>query len=179
MSRLVALLLGVCLLRRGPQDLPYSPRLTRGLLLLLVGVHFFALRLFEGDPNQLARSLGSLALLLGLPWLLLGLRGRRSRYAQTLAAFLGTGLLFTLAFLPLRLALGDPAPDAAGAPPGLPGALLRIAAFAVVGWKIAINGHIWRHALDWPASYGLPFAFALFVLELLLLHSLFPAAPGG
>ena len=34
MNALLSVLIGLCLLRRGPQDLPYSPALTRNLVLL-------------------------------------------------------------------------------------------------------------------------------------------------
>ena len=67
MSRLLALLLGICLLRRGPQDLPYSLRLTQGLLLLAIGVDLLALRLMGDDPNALGRG----AVSLGLLWAIL------------------------------------------------------------------------------------------------------------
>jgi hypothetical protein len=179
MNRLIGTLFGICLLRRAPQDLPYSPRLTQGLLLLAVGVDLLAMRLFEEDPHALPRGLLSIALLLGLPWLMLSWRGRSARYAQTLAAFLGTGLLFTLAIVPLLLATQALPEPVAGASPRATDVLMRGALFALVGWKLAINGHVWRHALDWPPLFGLPFAFALFVGELLLAQAFFPVAPAS
>lgn len=174
MTRLLALFVELCLLRRGPQDLPYSPRLTRGLLWLAVGADLLALQLFGDDPNALARSVFSLALLLGLPWLLLHWRGQPARYAQTLAAFLGSGLLFTVAMLPLLLAVEALPPPVPDATPGSHVAL-RVALFVLLGWKLAINGHVWRHALDWPRAAGLPFAIALFIAEVALVRRFFPA----
>ena len=177
MSRLLALLVGICLLRRGPQDLPYSLRLTQGLLLLAIGVDLLAMRLIGDDPNALGRGVLTLGLLLLLPWILLGLRQRRARYVQTLAAFLGSGLLFTLVFLPLALYNGALPPLAEGAKPA-PGQLLAVGLmFVLVGWKLAINGHIWCQALDWPRALGLPFALLLFFSELALVRAWFPALP--
>lgn len=176
MKRLLGQLLQLCLLRIGPQDLPYSPRLTRGLVLCAVGFDLLVLRLVDPGPHALSRGLASLAFLLLLPWLLLRLRHRSSRYAQTLAAFVGSGLLFTLVFLPFAWHAATLPPAAEGVAPAPADALIVVAAMLLVGWKLAINGHIWRHALDWPRGVGLPFALALFLAELSLLRAWFPAA---
>lgn len=178
MSRLISLLLGICLLRRGPEDLPYSIALTRGLVLVGVGVDLLFVRTLESGDSGFARIALSLLLLLGLPWLVLTSRGLQARYAQTLAAFAGTGAIFALAFLPVALkAAGLPPPDLE-VPPTREQLAVGWLTLLLVGWKLAINGHIWKQALDWPRAGGLMLAAGFFLLELGLLRALFAPAAG-
>ena len=174
MARLLASLWRICLLRAGPQDLPYSPRLSHGLVLLGLGIDLLFVRYAGEGESSLARTLFSLVLLLVLPWLLLAWRERSPRYAQTLAAFAGTGVLFRLFFIPIALQALRMPPLLEGQAPTPGQSLVTLAAFFAVGWRLAIEGHIWRHALDWPRYAGLALAAALFVAELALARWWFP-----
>jgi hypothetical protein len=174
MQALARLLLDICLLRRGPQELPYSLPLVRGLVVALAALKLGSALLLE-IPEPFLRTLLSLALLLSLPWLLLAIRGHRPRYLQTLAAFAGTGLLFSLLFLPVAwIAAGVPAVDP-GAPPLPAQVALGWLTLALLGWKLAINGHILRHAMDWPRLPALLLALALFLIEFGVFRTLFAA----
>ena len=173
MTRLFALILGICLLRRGPQDLPYSVGLTRGLVLLGVGADLLFVQFAEGGDDGLLRVAFSLLLTLGVPWAILRSQGKGARYAQTLAAYAGTGVLFTLLFLPVAIkAQGLPMPDPE-LPPTRDQLIVGWTTLLLVGWKLAINGHIWKHALDWPRIGGLLLAAGVFLLELGLVRWLF------
>jgi hypothetical protein len=177
MSRVLRLLLQLCLFRSAPQDLPYSPRLAQGLVLLAVGINLVFMRLFDlGDaaPADIALSL---ALLLGLPWLLLALRQRLPRYVQTLSAFAGSSVLYMLAVLPLVQPIKDLPPPSPDVPPSAPQALIVVLWLGLLGWKLAINAHIWRHALDWPRGAAILLVIGLFLLELALGQMLFAAGP--
>lgn len=172
MSSLLRQLWRLCLLRIGPQDLPYSPALTRGLVMLGVGVDLIFITLVDASKHDGARLLLSLALLLGLPWAMLHTRKLQARYAQTLAAFAGTGIVFTLLFLPLAIqATGLPPPDLEQ-PPTREQLIVGWLSLGLFSWKLAINGHIWKHALDWPRAGGLLLALGVFLLELGLLRAL-------
>jgi len=120
----------------------------------------------------------SLALLLGVPWLLLAWRGHLRRYVQTLAAFAGTGVLFKLAMLPLAIAIVDlPLPKT---PEQLAPAQVLVGwlTLALLSWKLVVNAHILRHALDLRFGLGLLLALAVFALELLLAQLLLTGNPG-
>lgn len=175
MNQLLRILVGICLRRLGPQDLPHSVPLLRGLLLVAVGLQvLLALTLREGV--SINRLLLGLALTLGLPWLVLAWRSRGERYVQTLCALVGTGILFGLALAPLLwLAVGMPPPSET-TPPTPQQAFVSIGAICLVAWKIAVDGHIWRHALGWPMAGGVLLALALFLLELGIEQILFPVA---
>ncbi len=172
MKPLLSRLVGLCLLRIGPQDLPYSPALTRALVLSAFAFDCFYVVLLEFE-QPLPRLLLSFALLLLVPWWLLTLRRRRERYAQTLAALAGSGLLLTLAFLPVALLGADLPPLVEGQAPTREQLLLVWTTLGAIAWKLAINGHILRHALDWPRLPALLLAFGLFLLELGLDRALF------
>jgi hypothetical protein len=175
---LLRLFLDLCLLRRGPQDLPYSQRLTQGLVLAGVVVDLLFLRWVEAGEAGFARVGLSLLLLLALPWLVLNLRNRGARYSQTLAAFAGTGALFTLAFLPVAIqAAGLPPPDL-DLPPTRQQLTIGWITLGLVGWKLAINGNIWRNALDWPRSGGLLLAVGVFLFEIGVMRAVFVSAAG-
>ncbi|HET6602821.1 MAG TPA: hypothetical protein VFG21_01195 [Xanthomonadaceae bacterium] len=172
MARLLRQLFAICLLRAGPQELPYSLRLTRGLVLASIGMDVLAAWLLGVGQGLLPRLALSLALLLGAPWLLLKWRQRSNRYLQTLAALVGTGLLLTVVALPLAMLVQSyPPPDS--------GQMLSPAQIGVawltlllLGWKVLINAHIFRHSLDVPMAGGALVAVGLLVIELGLARAL-------
>jgi hypothetical protein len=164
-TTLLRQLVDLCLLRGGPQDLPHSLALTRGLIVAGIAVDLIYASLLD-MPQPLLRMALSLALLLLIPWLLLGLRERRQRYLQTLAALAGSSLLFTLAFLPLALYAAELPPLVPDTAPEPGHVLFSWITLILLSWKLVINGHIYRNALDWPRLPALLLAFGLFLLEL-------------
>jgi len=176
MSATFRTLIDLCLLRRGPQDLPYDAGLTRNLVLLSVATEALYAQLLESS-DALPRLALSLALLLGLPWLLLQWRGLAARYVQTLAAFAGSGALFTAAFIPVALWLQSlPVVER---PEQMTGehSIAVLLGYALLGCKLLINAHILRHALSWPLSAGVLLAFGLLLIELGLDRLLFGVPP--
>lgn len=165
-------------LRIGPQDLPYSPPLLVRIALLALAVDLLAAHVLEASGVSALRFVSGFAVTFALPWLVLNWRGHRTRYVQTMLALLGTGIAFSLMFLPLAswalssglVALGDkPSPQQA---------LFAWLILALVVWKIAVTASIWRHALDWPLPAGVGIALLLFVAEFGIDRLLFAGASG-
>lgn len=174
MIDLLRVLLGICQRRLGPQDLPHSPALLRGLLFVAVGLQLLFGWLLRNDVATPARIAFSLLLTLGLPWLVLRWRGHGARYVQTLTALVGTGILFALALAPLLFLARDmPLPSEQVQPKPIH-ALVSLLALGLVAWKLAIDGHIWRHALAWPLAGGVLLALGLFLFELGIEQMVFP-----
>lgn len=176
MQGLSGRLLGLCLLRSGPQDFPHDVGLTRALVAVLALLELVYARLLD-IPLVLPPVALSIGLLVALPWLLLTLRGLRARYLQTLAALAAVEIVFTTLFLPLALAvLAAPPPDPQAPEPAQ--IALGLLTLALLGWKLMVHGHIYRHALDWPRLPALLLALALFLLQRGLYQLLFglPAA---
>lgn len=142
-------LLEIALLRRGPQDLPYSPT----LLALAVAASVLASVLAQGANGLPLLSIALVAVytaafLHGV----LQMRQLTARFLQTATAVFGTDALITLAALPVLAALGAP-----GSQPGS-GAVL--AYLALVAWNVAVLAHILRHALDTGFGRGALWAVA-------------------
>ena len=175
MSALFRLLLDLVRLRIGPQDLPFSLPLARALVVLSLALDLATSLLLGASALVVPRLLLSAALLLGVPWLLLGWRGHRNRYLQTLTALAGVGVLFKLAMLPLALAIADlPVPQT---PEQLAPAQVVVGwlTLALLSWRMVVNAHVFRHALDLRFGMALLLVLAVFALELVLSQALLAA----
>ncbi|HJP97590.1 MAG TPA: YIP1 family protein [Rhodanobacteraceae bacterium] len=155
----------LCLFRRGPEDMPYSPQLLVGLL---VASALFA-SLFDVQLRDarvavvLASVLGTLATLYVL-YGLLRLRGKAERFVQTALALVATSFLFELIAMPLLLLVPLPAAGTQTLKPGDVSGAQMLAAFAVFAfaiWQVCISVSILRRGMDVPVAGG--------VLVLLLL----------
>lgn len=167
MSALIRFFIDLCLLRRGPQDLPTSAVLVKFLALVYLGVGVLVgAATGQGFVAALTQTLVDIGILLGLLYGGLRLAGRLPRLLQTAAALLGSGALLSLLVLvPMGMATGGEHPEMTGF-----AALLFL---ALLAWSIVVTGHILRHALDLPLAQGAMIAVAYNVLAYALLGALF------
>ena len=164
----------LCHLRRGPDEMPYSPALF-GLLIGASVLIDVATGSFLGGANDvLPRSLVSTGLVLALCWIALRIRRLGNRYVQTASALVACSIVFSLLILPLAWL--------AGPPPAAPEALSPLqtllwwAMLAIIIWNLAVNAHVVRRALDAPFALGFALAFAWALADWALGHALFDAA---
>ncbi len=163
----------VCLLRRGPQDLPWSPPAVMGFAAALLGLQLAFAAFHDMPPAALAaRALVTLATVFGATVALLRLRGMANRTTQTLLAVAGTEALFALVTMPLLL-LVQPHLGSDNPPTSILVAMMA-AVFAFF-WKLRVNAAIWRQALEIPVSAAYLLTLALLLAEALLLLALVPA----
>lgn len=157
MLLLLRLFWPICRLRHGPQDLPASPALLRLLigLCLLAGVLSFSLSLPLIDA--MIRAVVSMAISLGIWLLLLRLLVAPARRLQTLTAIYGCALILNLLLLPVAMVLEQQRDK--------PGMVAPLVLLAMLVWGQIINGHILRHALNWPLAAGVTVAVAVFVVR--------------
>lgn len=171
----ISLFWNLCLFRTGPEQVPYSPRLTGWVLALWVVV---ALPLVLSVPGLTgARAPLFMAATVGTEFiavaLLLGWRNFGSRLLQTMTALLGADLLLNLLSWPLVLPFaGERTPAAVFA---------AFAQLLLFGWSIAVKGHILRSALELPRFTAYLLAVTLALITMALVGALFPdlAAPRG
>jgi len=161
MLPLFNLFLDICLLRKGPQDVPASEALVK-MCLLAYGLSGLLVLLTEAPaPVALLQILLDVVLLAGLLYLGLTLSRHPKRFGQTLSALTGTGSLIGLLALPLAIWIERQQP---GGDIALPSALM----FALMVWSIAIIAHILRHAFEtsvWlGALYALGYTFLYWTL---------------
>jgi len=147
----------LCLLRRGPQDLPASPV----LLALTVPAYLALDTAIAALDLPVTRAFGAAVLdagaLAAFTALALAARGRRARLLQTLTALLGSGVVLGACALPVGLWL-----RAAGRDAAVP-QLLWLTLFV---WSIAVSAHIYRHALE--VHYAIGVAVSVMYVWLLI-----------
>jgi hypothetical protein len=166
MPNWLQLLRDICLLRRGPQDVPHSPRLlvavcAANLLLQLAIVSVLGI---EGDA--LGAGLIGLAFNLAVLYALLSLRSVRERFVQTATSLIACAVLFAILSLPVVLMSGGKPPTAETISPAQ--ALLGLLALPLVVWKLVVDAHILRHGLNLPFFAGLLIALFWVIAELRL-----------
>ena len=159
MRDLLYLLRDICQLRRGPQDVPYSPGLLAVICMATLLLQLSIAWVFDVKGDALLAGILGLAFNLGLLHLVLTLRGLTTRFVQAACALLGCAIFFTLLVLPITLLMGGlqtAAPDHMTPVQ----ALLALVALPIVAWKLVVDAHILRHSLNLPFFGGL--AVALF-----------------
>jgi hypothetical protein len=172
-AALLRALVGLCLLRRGPQDLPYSPLAVVWLVAALLAVQLgFSHAQGLTGPAHSARVLVTLIMLLGITPVLLERRGLGNRMVQTLTALAGSSLYLSLATLPIASALA-PHLDSKEPPPMA--FFLSLAAVFLLIWKVRVEAAIWRQALDITAAPALMLTLGLMLVEFLLMFLFLPA----
>jgi hypothetical protein len=172
MGQLLTLLWDICRLRRGPQDLPYSPQLLLIVGVVSLGLQQVIARVLGMEQETLGAGVLSLALNLGALYLLLNLREKRNRFVQTALAMVSCALFFTLLSLPIVLLMGERPPMPEQVTPLQ--ALLGLVSLPLLIWKIMVDAHILRHGLDVPFVAGIVIAVLWLIAELAL-----GAATGG
>lgn len=162
MIDLFSRLIGIVLLRLGPQDLPAGTApLTVAMLLYLLAT---SLTITLGQPPDNAAGVLILAMLLPLVLarIVLTLRQLPQRWAQTVTALFGTSALLTAISLPLVTMAGREEPPVIAA-------LMSLGVFV---WSFAVDAHIWRHALNVSFAAGLTVAVVLFAVTLFVIQTL-------
>ncbi len=162
MLRLILPFLDMLRFRSGPQDLPAS----RGFTLLLAALYLaggIAAGAVLGEPDYTPRSLLAIAVQFSAIAALLQARGLGARTGQTIAALSGTGVLFGAMSIYLLSLIDVERPQA------------ELAAFYLLlfFWSLAVDGHIYRHALSSKMGVGVLVAVGIFALNFVLLKALF------
>lgn len=168
MLALIKPFLDICLFRQGPQDLPAS-----GILLgIAVAAHAATAVLLStvslGTLSAVLAGLLDTVLLCALTASLLYMQRLAMRVVQTLTAMAGSGAVITLVALPVIAWLHSV--RAAGGDAGLAVLLLLV----LLGWSLAVAGHILRHALSVPYFLGLVLAVVFYWISITVLNAAFP-----
>lgn len=154
---------------RGPQDLPASR-----VLLITVTLGYFAIGAAVNwplqSPGQAVLMAGfDVALLFGFAALLLAWRGHPARWLQTVTALVGSGVIIGIIALPIIFSLYRAMLTQTDA------TLMLLVYWVLVGWIIAIYGHIFTQALSLRSRWaGLGVALVYFALSLVSVEVIFP-----
>jgi|GEM_PF-525162 len=156
----------ICLFRKGPQEVSYSPPLFVGLLMLSGLIHGFILSNQYSWVRTLSMSIVSLAIPLGWVYLLLRIRHLEARWLQTMVGLYGTNLL--LSFLALGSVLLAVSLQFLFSLQWM----VLVITFFFGGWMLLVAGHVLRHALNCAFWVGLLFAFGMELISIVMLNLL-------
>ena len=160
----------MCLLRRGPQDVPPSQIITAGALLAYAILSFFGVLLRLPAESALLFAVVDVALLAAFTSVALWIRFLSQRRQQTLAAMAATGAILEAAALPVFYWQAQVANSSMEA---LPVLLLWI----LMIWNLAVVANIMRHSLNVPMVISGAFAALYIYLSLRVLGTIFFMEP--
>lgn len=174
MTQLIHLFWQVCLLRKGPQDVPSS------LFLLVVAITMNGLvawgQLSMQEPalQALTETLALLGVSLAFVFLVLQIRGLQVRYVQTTTAWLfSTTIVILLVWPIVHLIMQIMEQYEQTSFPFLWANLsvLILVIFANI-WSLLISAHILRHAVNASFWVGLMLALGMIALHILAFNVL-------
>ena len=158
----------ICLLRKGPQDLPKSSVLL--YLSLILYMVFDVLLTVQARPfeDALLVSFIDVGFLLGVIFFILKQHHYLDRWVQTITALCGTGVILGIFIFPLVYG---------GAQNQYETWLQQIIIllfFIMVIWNIAVLAHIVRNAISTSLGIGIAIAILYIWMSSLLISMLFP-----
>lgn len=160
---LFAMARDVCLLRRGPQDLPYAPGLLGFLIVLTLAVNLALqsvadLGAFSTTPHAI-----HVLVVVGLLYALMRIGNKAGRFVQTAIAWMTVQIVFAVLSLPIVLDAKDVLDETKMESGWL--LTLRLLALALFIWQLVVRGHILRHALDIPLRLSMLLGVVVYALE--------------
>ncbi len=173
MRSLLRLFWEVCLLRKGPQDMPFSRELLA--ILIAVGMGVDVLRLALADTGMdfggvLVFAVAALIFNLAFFGGLVVIAGYRARLVQTLIAWFGAMLLIGLIDLPLVLVLHFA--------PGVGTGVALLFQILVI-WSLLVTMHVLRHALSINPVLAGVLSLGYFLLSVLLYNGVVKSLVGA
>ena len=157
MMALLKLFWEICLLRKGPQDVPVSRHLLFIVILLGISIDIVNLSIALPDaqlPAMLGMSLSYSAVLIVTLSVLLYLLGYRARILQTMTALFASGVIISLCSLPFIIVLG------VIERPGMFGLII----LALQIWSLVVASHILSKALNVHILMAGVLAFGYYML---------------
>ena len=171
-NRWLASWLQQCLLRRAPQDDPPSYSALQWSVVAYVLMDLLHAGVGSAWPVSLGMTLLDTLVMILFVWVVLRLMKKPARFVQTPTALAGTGTVLGVLGLPVILqAAQTQAEDG-------PAGMLALGWLLMLGWSIAVQAHIFRHALSAGYSAGLLLAGLHTVLIVTLVETLFPRVAG-
>ncbi|TNF37964.1 MAG: hypothetical protein EP315_01855 [Gammaproteobacteria bacterium] len=166
MSEIVKRFFYICLLSRGPQDLPHSHALL--LLSLLAYLLSGVLTLTQGMVMEqaIAAAVIDLGILLLFGRVCLQLFRKLSRYVQMMTALLGVGALFQLLALPLLASIQHEQANME----------LSLILLLLFSWNLAVYAHIFRESFGIRTGPAFLITLAYTVMSFAANQMIFPQA---
>ncbi len=165
MLPLIRTLVDICLLRRGPEDIPASWILLYMSMALWLLAMFMTLGLLANyGANEAWLSVGSAIVGAICYVFVLVASGYGSRGVPTVTAIVGCSAIIWFAQLAVIVILN----------PIDGGRIGGLVSFVVLIWSVPVKGHIIARAINWHWYAGIVVAFSIFLLQLAFTQSMAP-----
>lgn len=158
----------ICLLRKGPQDLPKSTVLLVLCLFMYTVIHVLLTLQSRSLVDALMVSFVDVGFLLLVTSLILKQHQHLDRWHQTMTALFGTGVILGIFIFPLIL----------GGIMNQPEAWIRqiivLLFLIMIVWNVAVLAHIVRHAISTSMGIAIMIAILYIWMSTLLITMIFP-----
>jgi len=164
MSNIIKILFDICLLRKGPEDLPVNSVLMLVLIVIsLVVSIWIGLIIYD---KQIAIITSIVELIFSIMFAKILLRKNPERFTQTFSAMLGAVTLINIISLPILIPLSyqDLNQNIAS--------LLGLLSFALLIWVVVVYGSIFSRAISSVFSYGISISVGYALLSIIILQLL-------
>lgn len=162
MINIIKIIFQICLLRKGPEDLPADGSMLLKLLILSFVVSIFLGRMIYDMRVAVISSMGGL--LFSLIFTKILLSKKPERFIQTFSAMLGTVTLMNIISLPVFAPLSNEQLNENVA------LLFSLVSFAFLIWVIVIYGFIFSRALSTTLNYGIAISVGYAFLSIMILQ---------
>ncbi len=162
------ILLGNLLLKKGPQDFPFSPALMKLCLMVYFVSGIPGLMMTANFPQSIFAMTLDVIVLLAFIYLCLKAFAKPERFVQSVISLASMGAFFQLIVLPLILNF-DADPDVAQEMLGLSILLLM-----VVSWNLAVYAHLFRESFGVRLPAAMVLTVCYIVITLLVRKIFFP-----
>ena len=161
-------LLSIMLLRKGPQDLPYSLSLLKMMTFLYLASGVMVLATAMTTGQALANMVLDAAVLFAFSYVCLSLLGFRARFVQTVSALAGIGIVYHVLAWPLFIQLH-------GVQSGQQGVTIAaLLMLLLISWQVLVFAHVFRHAMQLSMGRALALSFGYLFLSMAVAEILFP-----
>jgi len=157
----------ICLLRKGPQDVPGAWVLFCVLFLVGFAIDIFMAANFVAFSSALLLVLTNTLVLFGTVSALLAMFKYSHRIVQTLSCLIGTGIIFSFFRIPLMFVFKT-LPDH--------GSMFGMAEIFLLIWSLVVIAHILRHALSTEFFVAGMLSFGYFMVSYQLANYFIPQA---
>jgi len=171
MLKIVHFFWKMCLLQKGPEDLP-SSNFAAGFVFAVYLVIALIVVMLTRPTQTFLTALGTISIGVALTALvtysLLQFKGFKDRFRATFSALLGTNTIMLLVLLPFNFIILRADNES----------LVLFAdsvTWICLGWWLAIAGHIYHRSVEVSILQGSAIAFMVELLGVIIAVSLFPA----
>lgn len=164
MLEIAKTLFNICLLKKGPEDLPSQSDLMFVLLVLNLAISIWLGSVIH--ESQLAILLSIVGVIFSLVFVKVLLRKKPERFVQTFCAMLGAAIIIDIVSIPIMYPLLSEALNESVT------LIYSLLALAIYAWFVAVYGFIFSRAISSALGYGISISVGYVLLSYMIFELL-------